>query len=191
MDAHRFDAFARSLTTPRSRRSLARLLGGLGVGSVLSALVGVPEALAALRNGGYACTENRQCKTGQCVGVAGSKTCNCSQKFPRCKPPANPCKRVSCNVATGRCVTSNKKNGVSCGTGKVCHSGVCTRTCTQNSDECGSGCQCSPTDPGLSTGVCVNDTGTTANCPSTPCPAGQICINNVGIRQCHKPCGAS
>src|SRR5215204_218450 len=45
MDETRFDALARSLTQPRSRRGLTRLLGGLGVGGPL-ALFGAGETAA-------------------------------------------------------------------------------------------------------------------------------------------------
>jgi hypothetical protein len=188
MDADRFDALSRALSTGHTRRHLTRLVGGLSLGSVLSVLR-APAALAALRIGGDACTENRQCKTGQCVGRAGSKTCNCSQKYPKCKQPSNPCQRASCDFATGRCTTSNRRNGATCGTGKICQNGVCARTCT-GSAQCGSECACAQPNSGGST-ICVNTAGTGTSCMSSPCPAGSICINNIGNRDCFKPCGAS
>ena len=84
MDADRFDALSRALSTTHTRRRLTRLLGGLNVGGALSAR-SVREAAAALRNGGSPCTRNRQRQTGKCVGPTGNKTCSCSKKYAKCK----------------------------------------------------------------------------------------------------------
>ena len=75
MDADRFDALSRSLSSGHTRRTLPRLLGSLSLGGVLAAL-GTPEALAAKRIGGAPCRSNDQCKTGRCVrGRCSCSTC--------------------------------------------------------------------------------------------------------------------
>ena len=121
MDADRFDTLARSLTTNHSRRSLARLLGGISLGGLVS-VSPVRQTFAARLIGGASCKRGRQCKTGKCVGPIGNKTCSCSQKFSTCKPPSDACKKATCS--SGRCVTSNSDNDISCGT-STCQESTC------------------------------------------------------------------
>ena len=68
MDADRFDALARTLTTTRSRRSLARLLSGGLLATTGLLAVAAPEA-AAVRCSGqadcplcYRCTRRGRCR---------------------------------------------------------------------------------------------------------------------------------
>jgi hypothetical protein len=110
MDDSRFDALTKTLGTTHTRRGVARLLGGLGLGGVLSAL-GTSEALAAARKGGVPCTRKSQCKTGRCVGPAGNKQCSCSKKFRAYVQPAGPCKQATCDLATKLCVTWRSRPG--------------------------------------------------------------------------------
>ena len=127
MDPERFDGLVRSIGQARSRRGLGRLLGGLGLGGVLSVQT-VLDAAAALRNGGDGCSKGGHCKTGRCLG---SGKCSCSAKYPACKQPANPCQKAACDTGRNRCKTTNQKNGVACGDGKFCQDGACgadTRT---------------------------------------------------------------
>ena len=128
MDADRFDALSRALSTAHTRRRLTRLLGGLSLGGVLS-VRSITDAGAALRLGGAPCTKNTQCQTGRCVGRTGNKKCSCSTTRPRvgCQQPDDPCKRAVCNVETQRCVTKNKTGSCPGGT---CQNGTCTPTCT-------------------------------------------------------------
>jgi hypothetical protein len=149
MDDRHFDAFARILSAGYPRRHLTRVLAGLSVASVVSAF-SVREAVAALRNGGVACTQGSQCKTDTCLG---SGKCSCSRRFPTCKPPTNPCKRATCNVETKRCVTRNQTDGALCtiaGFTGTCLDGVCT-DCGQLDDSC---------------------------CPNGICGAGGICAGS-------------
>jgi hypothetical protein len=126
MDAHRFDTLTKTLTTPRSRRSLARLLGGVSLGSVLTAL-GVPDAVAGSRLGGDSCTRDEQCLSKKCF--KRSKTCSCKKiggqfSTAGCLQPANDCQKATCDLKTHHCVTTNRgpQGGM-----LVCGVGACTR----------------------------------------------------------------
>ena len=154
MDADRFDWLARSLTTTRSRRGLTRLLGGLGLGGVLS-VWGATETLGAKRGGGTPCTKGSQCKTGKCIGIPGHKTCSCSTK-------------VTCAA------------GSSCLHGGCFRGASCAAECSQSS--CGPGfvsCFCSETVGGVP--VCYGNEnfcteGKTCN-GNRDCPTGRACVD--------------
>jgi hypothetical protein len=139
MDADRFDALSRALSTGHTRRRLTRLLGGVSLGGVLSAL-GSDEATATLLNGGYRCTSGSQCKTGKCLR---NDTCSCSQEIPKCKQPTNRCKQATCDFDTKRCVTSDKDAGSPCPddgnpcTRDICDGkGVCTHPNRKDNTSC-------------------------------------------------------
>jgi hypothetical protein len=125
MDADRFDALTKTLGVVHTRRGLARLLGGLGLGGALSAL-GTGEVFAAKLKGGAPCTENRQCKSRKCVGPDGNKQCSCSKKFKACMQPADPCLKATCDVATKSCVIDNPE--VACPSGAVRRPNDCSAT---------------------------------------------------------------
>jgi hypothetical protein len=100
---------------------------------------------------------------------------------------------VDCGGACPPCT-----NGQGCVTPGDCASGLCSagtcQTCTLiPADNCAGdsegSCICRSPDSGGSS-VCVKGTSTGTSCGSSPCPVGSICINNVGIRDCFKPCGA-
>jgi hypothetical protein len=161
MDDARFDALTKTLGTAHTRRGVTRLLGGLGLSGVLSAL-GTSEALAAARKGGAPCTRNSQCKTGRCVGPAGSKQCSCSRKFRACVQPADPCKQATCDFDTKLCVTSQIATG---------ECAPCSPNC--NGKNCGDSDDCD--------GICITNQGCDAGqaCSAEGqcqlnCPAGQI-----------------
>jgi hypothetical protein len=129
MDDSHFDTLVRSLVAARSRRTFSRLLGGLGLGGLLTSF-GSDATWAATLIGGSSCRQDTQCKTGTCLST---NTCSCSRAFPKCKQPSNPCKRAVCNLATKRCVTKNAPAGSGCGGGKVCCAGRC-RACCEPAD---------------------------------------------------------
>ena len=169
MDADRFDSLARSLTATRSRRSLTRLFGGLGLGGVLS-VWGAPETRAAKRNAGEPCIKRRQCRSRKCVGDPGQKTCGCSEKFA-CGEGAS-CLHGGCfrseSCATG-CAT-----GVLCGSGCYCSATVGgVPVCFKNEPFCGEGEACETDDDCRTGRVCVDVScvgcGQQAVC-LTPCP---------------------
>jgi hypothetical protein len=190
MDSERFDTLARSLTKPRTRRSLAHLLGALSLGGILSAQ-SVREAAAAKRIGGAACMKGSQCKTGKCAGPAGQKTCSCSKKFPNCSQPTDGSFKICCQ---GTCITGspcpgnhfcgNSADGcggtVNCGTcqgGEVCEFTATTKecvcsigTCNVNGDCFASAQVCQAGTNGLK--CCCNSDGFS---PCTPGPNTSCC----------------
>ena len=166
MDADRFDGLARTFGQPRSRRSLTRLLGGLGLGGVLS-VWGTTETLAATRNAGEPCTRGRQCKTGKCIGLKGHKTCSCSGRY--------------------ECVS-----GAQCLHGGCFRSESCAAECTPGTT-CGGGmfatCYCSETVSGVA--VCYANDGNfcaegKACDADNDCPTGRACIDVscIGVNPC-------
>jgi hypothetical protein len=146
MDDARFDALAKTFGSVHSRRSLARLLGGLSLGGLLSS-VGREEAAAALLLGGARCTSKAQCKSGRCLNPDTCDctkkscrcTCACSTTNPqiRCKQPTDTCKKAVCRV-TGRCATTPK-----CADTNPCTQDLCTNgTCSHPTDPLKEGASC-------------------------------------------------
>ena len=138
MDADQFDTLARSLTTPRSRRRLARVVSGLSLGGLLTAL-GLGEAAAATRIGGSPCTKDSQCKTGRCLR---NDTCSCSARFPKCRGTGTVCYRRKC--CTPECagkLCGDDGCGGSCGscTGGSCDAGSCN--CSGGQQFCRGACR--------------------------------------------------
>jgi len=159
MESERFDRLARTVGQPRSRRSLTRLLGGLGLGGVLAAW-GTTETLAAKRMAGEPCTKGRQCKTGKCIGILGHKTCSCSTRH--------------------ECIS-----GAQCLHGGCFRAESCAAECTIGTT-CGAGmfsCYCSQTVDGVA--VCyANENfcteGKTCDANSD-CPTGRACVDTSCI----------
>jgi hypothetical protein len=160
MEDLRFDTLVRSLATPRSRRGVARLLGSLPFGGVLTGL-GIEGTTAGDRLGGEPCTRNRQCQTKTCLnpdncdcGEPGCAcTCACSKANPKvgCAKPSNPCKKAVC-TDSGRCrIRPNaKKNGDSCAANKICRDGKCINPCKGENDN-------APCRVGFVDGVCCDE----------------------------------
>lgn len=178
MDGSHFDDLTRSLSGPRSRRGVARLLGGLAFGGVLSAL-GIEWAAADELLGGEPCMRDRQCQTRKCLS---SGKCSCS-KAERigCVQPANRCKKATCSDA-GRCVIGNKaadtpcNDGFACTTDDVCDGeGHCAGTpddsrCTTTNRCLASPGRCDPDDPKRNARGCVFDAkGDDVVCRSAAC----------------------
>jgi hypothetical protein len=165
MESERFDQLARTVGQPRSRRSLTRLLAGLGLAGVL-AVSGTTETLAALRKAGEPCTRGRQCKTGKCIGIQGHKTCSCSRMYT--------------------CVA-----GAQCLHGGCFRSESCPAECTPGTT-CGAGlssCYCSQTVDGVP--VCYANDGNfcaegTACDANRDCPTGRACVDVscIGVDPC-------
>jgi hypothetical protein len=175
MDDARFDTLAKTLSAGRTRRSLARLVAGLGLGAAVAS-ADSEEAAAALLNGGFPCTSGSQCKTGKCLS---NGTCSCSRANPTCRAPRNRCKKATCEFSTGRCITTNRARGATCqGDGNPCTrdicdgNGNCIHPKKPDGTACGSGtCQ---------GGVCV--------CGATTCASGQVCCPD---KRCGRRCCAN
>jgi hypothetical protein len=169
MDARRFDALARSLSDLRSRRGLARLLGGLTLAGPLAAY-GLSEAggkgKKRKKKHKKKCKPNQQkcgktcipatscCTDAQC-GVGGfcaNETCTCFSGFRPCN---------------GTCITEEQCCANSdCGEGAVCREGVCR--CLSGFIPC--------------EGLCIP---ASTCCTSADCGAGHICLVN---RSCARAC---
>jgi len=180
-DAH-FDTLIRSFGMTYSRRGFSRLLGGVTAGGLLTAL-GATEA-AGSRPGGAPCKRGRQCLTRQCVGPKGQKQCTCSQKFPFCLEPRNPCVEATCDTVSQQCATTNKPDDDSCGDNLNCSGGVCDEEpgCGGAGQLCSlasPGSCCSKScDPYLASGIC--------HCsePGMPChntDDDQCCQSSQGV----------
>lgn len=118
VDADHFDRLARSLTRAASRRSLLGLL--LGTSAIA---LGTRDAGAACKPGGAPCAGDGACCSGRCLG---NGTCGCSKAKPFCQRPANPCKKATCDPASGRCVIRNRPAGAGCpDDGNPCTKDVC------------------------------------------------------------------
>ena len=175
MDDERFDTLVKTLSAGHTRRGLARLVAGLGLGGILITAVR-EEAAAALLNGGVPCTSGSQCKTGKCLS---NGRCSCSRGQPTCKQPANRCKKATCEFSTGRCITTNRARGATCQdddnlcTRDICDgSGNCIHPKKPDGTACGSGvCQ---------GGACV--------CGATTCASGQVCCPD---KRCGRRCCAN
>jgi hypothetical protein len=161
MDASRFDSLARALSHSRSRRSIARVLGGLAFGGGISTQT-ARDALAATRIGGSPCQRDAQCKTGTCLS---NNLCSCSAGFPKCRGDGAVCYRRKCCTPTcaGKQCGSDGC-GRSCGScvaPETCRTGVCS--CGAGKDLCGGACLAACPDNQMynpSTCACCNKNGT-------------------------------
>jgi hypothetical protein len=151
MDPSRFDTLAKTL----SRRPVLRLLAGLSLSGILSAVTGA-SATAGIRLGGTPCTEDRQCLTGKCAGRKGHQKCTCTTKLPFCKQPKKECREATCDTARQRCVIRNKMGSCTSDnnpcTGDVCDNGTCAHPPNEDLTTCGGGLSCSG-------GVCGEEPG--------------------------------
>jgi hypothetical protein len=178
MDADRFDTLSRAFSTTQSRRRLTRLVSGLGLGGVLTALGG-DRAAAALRNGGESCSRDSQCKTGTCLG---SGTCSCSRKFPTCRGDLTCCARrcVSLEDNPRHCGECRRR----CQINAVCDAGTCT--CVRGVCEANDATCCPTTAVRINVCRC-----TAATDPRTCETAGSVDLCPSGTVACLGPrCGA-
>lgn len=198
MDAVRFDALARALSSRRVALagllvSTLGLLGRHGIGDILA------------HDPSRKCKKKSGDQKKKCLKKAKKHKAQHAREAPPAPteaPPAPTCSDgikngsetgVDCGGTCQRCAT-----GQGCTSPNDCASAFCSggscQTCTM--DPCGSdvngACICRGTDPPTAN-VCVTNSGRIADCGSggaESCPPGEFCINNVGIRACYKPCGA-
>ena len=165
MDATRFDALTRSLTT--SHRTTRKTFLGVGFGLLLAG--GHRDAAAACKKVGRACTgDNACCKNAECQGGV----CQCKTGFTDC---SGKCKDLSTN--TNHCGACD--NG--CGRGETCCSGDCTDSDFQSDhDHCGScGTVCGDTE------ICI--IGLCQPCPADGVFCGECCTPPI-YQCCHGEC---
>lgn len=167
MDPTRFDALARKLVSPETRRGILTLLVGGGI-SVLE----VTDA-AARKSGACqpACATCQTCEKGKCKKKNGRKRC----KKGRCQPAGN---GTTCATGGGLC-----QNGVcTCPSGTTLCDDVCVNTAidARNCGSCGTRCQLNGS---CSAGICGCNNGTCMIAGATCCPAGSsfVCQCPPGI----------
>ena len=181
MDEARFDALTRTLGTTHSRRRLTRLLGGLSLGGVLSALGG-DDAAAALLLGGARCTRKAECKSGRCLNPdrcdctkqGCTCTCACSKTTDppvRCMTPVNPCRKNVC-TDTGRCVLKPKCADSNPCTDDLCDNGVCSHPHKPNGLDCPGGKCLDGTCEPPECSVPADCPGTDTDCQTRTCSDG-------------------
>jgi hypothetical protein len=178
MDDARFDALIRSFGAAHSRREFSLRIGGVIAGGLLTAL-GATGAAAGGRPGGAPCKRGRQCRTHKCVGPKGNKHCTCSQKFPGCRQPGNPCQEATCDTVSQRCGTTNSPDDDPCGGTLTCSGGVCA----QDPGCAGAASPC-PTPPQSCCGQCFAGIPTSCICSSgkgRPCQDGADCCDAACI----------
>jgi hypothetical protein len=189
MDDVRFDILSRSLSTDQSRRTIARLLGGLALGGPL-ALLRLAEAEAKCKK---KCGPCKRCKKGKCKPKPAGTACSggtcqrgaCIADAPEpCVPqdPATVC-AAGCGTRSDNC---GRAVVCLCPDGDLClGNGSCAQICVTGAD-CPAGCGCSPTNV-EGTRLCA-DSGLTCDdvqeCPTpstASCPPGQHCqLTNCG-----------
>jgi hypothetical protein len=154
-------------------------------------------------NTGAACNDGDLCTTGetcQANGTCGGGTATVCTASDACHDAG------TCDPGTGVCSNPAKTNGVSCGAGLICQSGVCVVSAGCGG-ACGTGGQlldgtcflAYPNCPG-SYGVaangcgvnpCICGSGSLAVCGSSgECASGEVCILIGSTGQCFGGCSA-
>jgi hypothetical protein len=161
LDDHRFDALARALSAPHSRRALGTILAAV---MLLRGLA--PDDAAARKSGACqpACTECTTCTTGKCKRKHGKKKC----KPGTCAPIAD---------------------GAACSGGRTCQGGrcgcsdgtiVCGQSCCPPAQLCQAGaCVCASGTPLCGQACCRADQvcqGGTCGCPAGQEACGGACV---------------
>src|SRR5687767_10573694 len=169
MDGARFDSLSRALVDARSRRGLARLLGTLTLGGILTA--GTIPTAAKKGGKGKGKGKNKKgkkvtiCHNGQTITVSksalkghkkhGDSEGPCPPCVPRCAT-TNPCGADGCGSS---CST--------CGGSTTCQNGQCR--CPDGRSPCGPNAVCcTGEDICLSSGACGPCVGIFSTFPSSP-----------------------
>jgi hypothetical protein len=189
MDGSRFDAIARAVAMPGSRR---RLLGSLAAGALGLVGLGKADAAAGCRMPGDLCRENANCCSNLCgKDATGRRVCQCQS--PTDCPAPDQCHTATC--VKGVCGTTVRL-GQACNDGDACTTG---ETCQANG-RCGGGnpvvCtaldQCHTAACNRVDGRCVQTplTGTACNADDNACTA-DTCQAGVCTPGTPKVCTAS
>ena len=194
MDAARFDALARSLTSAGSRRrALALALGG-----VLAPLL--PRKDAEAHNALLKCKKLKGDRKKKCVKKAKKHNAAHASETP---PPGPTCSDgvkngsesdVDCGGSCQRCLNTKRCTGPNDCATAYCASSTCS-LCPTWGAACGSDggttCTCYPIgNPGE--GFCLNPAKSRGPCGvGGTCPSNEVCfINGAGNPICFALCGA-
>jgi hypothetical protein len=193
MNGSRFDTLTRSLTAPRTRRGLSRVLGGLAFGGPL-ALLGPAEAEAGRKKGKR---RKKRKKKRDCAPNCAGKQCG----DDGCGGSCGPCFRGSCQGGACVCASGEEVcNGAcmtACGQGQLRDPDTC-QCCTARGRPCGLGSQCC-------SGLCQSQGGFTQcvgrngledctwgeQCRTGVCDGGKCtCDGDICNGTCRIPCAA-
>ena len=181
MDSNQFDSLVRAFVTDHSRRGLARLIAGLGAGSLLASLLEAGSVTLGKKKG-------KGKGKGRGKGKGKKKRPNCRDKKRNggetdvdCGGPK--CKRCEVNQtcnAPGDCVSAR------------CLGGACA-VCANNLTDCGIGpdglqCACRQHVSGLK--YCTNANGRPSTAACADCTGGEQCFVAGADFECVQPCGA-
>jgi hypothetical protein len=194
MDAERFDALARDMSTPDTRRALLRLVAALPLAGLLSGLLGRATSEAdgsgAIVGGGgrrrhrrkrhHRHQRHQRHKRHHCPKSCGPCQ-SCQQGKCQPDPDGSACGGGTC--CDGKCVDLNThpRNCGACGRrcqiNGVCEQGQCG--CIQGCDDYASGFQCCPAiGPSCSCGLgqYTDPLNCNVDIPEENCPPEQRCI---------------
>jgi hypothetical protein len=156
MDAIRFDALTRALT---SRRTTRKTLLGAGLGLLLAGRR--RDAAANCKKVGRSCNQDSDCcKDAEC---RLSGVCDCKVGFTAC---SGKCKDLSTN--NNHCGACNNE----CGGGEFCCSGECIADCARGETCCNGACI---------VGACFPCPIGNEPCGDTCCPPFETCCDDVCV----------
>src|SRR5579884_4088808 len=168
MDDRTFDALARFVAAPRTRRQLVRAFGG----SLLAGLVSSRRAGAAACPSGVVCSDrccpdaSDICLGGQCTSCPSGVVCS-----DRCCAVGESCQDGACTATavpepSGPCPPGSRECDGVCYPGGCCTDADCGPCLTCGADHVCRGCDAARCQTCGGTGTCVSS-----------CTAGQVCQN--------------
>jgi hypothetical protein len=186
MDADRFDALSRALSSPGSRRTtLSALLGAL-LGSALPVLI--PDALAERKGKGkrqrHATRKDRQRATESEGGEVRARDVSAAG---HCLAPGQKKCFAGTDCCSGRCKKKKKKclgclSGTEyCAAQEACVApGTCVTSCNTGTADCdGDGvCETNTTTSTQHCGGCDQPCDNNETCVSSSCTSGETCTTN-------------
>jgi hypothetical protein len=195
MDAGHFDRLTRALSQGTTRRRLTALLGGLGLGSLVSS----PWQQRIQAKKKKPCPPCKKRKKGKCKGTladgtaCSGGTCQGGRCLPACTDTIQNGTEsdVDCGGSCGRCPNTKRCTSRSDCASAFCASGTC-QACPENTI-CGmEGVQsCACTSTATNQLVCINASRFGGNCqPDFSCPTDYVCINSFGGPACVGLCAA-
>jgi hypothetical protein len=176
LDPDRFDALARTLAAPRTRRRA--LLGGAGGALALLGLAGPDRAAAdtLCKPLGKKCNHDAQCCAGHCPGgvcAACARDADCDDH--------DPCTTDAC--VGGTCVSTPK----TCDDGNACTLDACdpaTGQCLYAEKTCDDGNPCTDNACDPSTGCLFPPSAAGTACPGGVCDGSGSCVGCLTPSDC-------